>query len=256
MRLLYETVVVSLEFCGSTFGAPRKPRNWTVDCFLMNDAETALDARLKDLNPYPGKPRLTFKRDGTFKITVFSDLHFGENPWDDWGPEQDFNSTRLMKKVLKDENPDYVWVFQTIMYTATLLTVTCRVLNGDLITGESRGISSCAFSEPRGSCQLSSTDTFRENSTSLIDEIVAPLNAVNVPFSSSHGVRNSQRLSTNLLNSSIQNHDNQANITHLEEILREQEVAPLSYTRTAPAGVGGEGGPGNYWVPVRSFSSK
>ncbi|RDB18404.1 putative inactive purple acid phosphatase 16 [Hypsizygus marmoreus] len=147
-----------------------------------------------DLNPYPGKARVAFRSDGTFKLTVFSDLHFGENPWDDWGPEQDTNSTRLMKAVLKDEKPDYV------------------VINGDLITGE---------------------NTFRENSTTLIDEIVGPLNTAKVPFSSSHG-----------------NHDNQANITHAEEILREQKVSPLSYTRMSPPGVGGQGGQGNYWVPI------
>jgi hypothetical protein len=40
------------------------------------------------------------------------------------------------------------------------------------------------------------------------------------------------------------------NITHLEEIEREQLVAPLSYTRIASPDIGGEGGPGNYWVPV------
>jgi hypothetical protein len=62
-----------------------------------------------ELDPYPalGKPRLTFKPDGTFKITVFSDLHFGENPWDDWGPQQDVNSLKLMNKILPDEKPDY-----------------------------------------------------------------------------------------------------------------------------------------------------
>ncbi|PPR03658.1 hypothetical protein CVT24_007772 [Panaeolus cyanescens] len=146
------------------------------------------------LNPYPTKPRLTFRPDGTFKITVFSDLHFGENPWDDWGPIQDVNSLALMRKVLADEKPDYV------------------VINGDLMTGE---------------------NTFRENSTSLVDKIMGPLNEAKVPFSSTHG-----------------NHDNQANITHLEEILREQKVAPLSYTRASPVGVGGAGGPGNYWVPI------
>jgi hypothetical protein len=48
----------------------------------------------------------------------------------------------------------------------------------------------------------------------------------------------------------LQNHDNQANITHEEEILHEQKVAPFSYTRMAPKGVGGFEGPGNYWVPV------
>ncbi|KAI0937665.1 hypothetical protein AcV7_003638 [Taiwanofungus camphoratus] len=146
------------------------------------------------LNPYPTKPRVTFRNDGTFKITVFADLHYGENPWDAWGPEQDVNSTQLMRIVLADEKPDYV------------------VLNGDLITGE---------------------NTFRQNSTHLIDEIVAPLNEVMIPFSSTHG-----------------NHDNEPNITHLEEIKREQLVAPLSYTREAPPGIGGEEGPGTYWVPV------
>ncbi|KAI1798381.1 Metallo-dependent phosphatase [Ganoderma leucocontextum] len=148
-----------------------------------------------NLNPYADKPRLTFRKDGTFKIAVFSDLHYGENPWDDWGPQQDFNSTRLMNAVLTSEKPDYV------------------VLNGDLITGE---------------------NTFRENSTKLIDEIVGPLNKLKLPFSSTHG-----------------NHDNEPNITHAEEIRRELRVAPLSYTRFAPSWANGQGyGPGTYWVPV------
>jgi len=146
------------------------------------------------LDPYPTKPRLTFRPDHTFKVTVFSDLHFGEAPSSDWGPQQDVNSLRLMRTVLGDEKPDYV------------------VINGDLVTGE---------------------DTFRENSTSLIDEIMGPLNEARVPFSSTQG-----------------NHDNQANITHIEEIMREQKVAPLSYTRTSSTGIGGTGGPGTYWVPV------
>jgi hypothetical protein len=65
-------------------------------------------ARRPTLDPYPGKARLTFNKDGTFKVTVFSDLHFGENPWDSWGPQQDVNSTILMNTVLADEKPDYV----------------------------------------------------------------------------------------------------------------------------------------------------
>ena len=40
------------------------------------------------------------------------------------------------------------------------------------------------------------------------------------------------------------------NITHLEEIEREQLVAPTSYTRRSPPGVGGQGGECNYWVPI------
>jgi len=150
----------------------------------------------RELNPYPNKPKLSFKEDGTFKVTVFSDLHFGENPWDTWGPQQDVNSTILINRVLTSEKPDYVSI------------------NGDLITGE---------------------NTFKQNSTKLIDEIVAPLNAFKIPFSSTYG-----------------NHDNNVNITHVLEMKRELEIAPLSYTRPAPPGVGGPGGPGTYWVPIYS----
>ena len=76
-------------------------------------SETALAG---DLDPYPTKPRITFRADGTFKITVFSDLHYGENPWDAWGPQQDANSTELMRIVLADEKPDYVCVCSSSAY--------------------------------------------------------------------------------------------------------------------------------------------
>jgi DNA repair exonuclease SbcCD nuclease subunit len=69
-----------------------------------------------------------------------------------------------------------------------------------------------------------------------VDTLLGPLMEAKTPFSSTHG-----------------NHDNHKNISHLDEILREGEVAGasgLSYTRRAPAGIGGEGGEGNYWVPV------
>ncbi|CAA7268305.1 unnamed protein product [Cyclocybe aegerita] len=183
LRLDNAALLVSALYTASVSAAP---------CLLLGSIDN-------NLNPYPGKPRLTFKSDGTFKLTVFSDLHFGENPWDDWGPQQDVNSLKLMRTVLGSENPDYV------------------VINGDLITGE---------------------NTFRENSTLLIDEIMEPINEAKVPFSSTHG-----------------NHDNQANITHIEEIERELKVAPMSYTRVGPDGVGGTQGPGNYWVPIYAKES-
>ncbi|KAG6834961.1 hypothetical protein H0H93_006076 [Arthromyces matolae] len=218
MKLRFLAFITSI-FCWSfVLAAPRKPIFLNNSCSRFNqDLEHLFQRNVQqsDLNPYPSKPKVSFRPDGTFKLTIFSDLHFGENPWDDWGPEQDANSTRLMNTVLHDERPDYV---------------TNSVLNGDLITGESTRETSLSDALVGLNFKL---DTFRENSTKLIDEIVAPLNAVKVPFSSTHG-----------------NHDNQANISHVEEILREQKVAPLSYTRMAPSGVGGAGGPGNYWVPV------
>ncbi|KAJ7059503.1 Metallo-dependent phosphatase-like protein [Mycena amicta] len=147
------------------------------------------------LDPYPDKPRITFRPDGTFKLTIFSDLHFAEDP------DKDANSARLMRAVLWDEQPDYA------------------VINGDLITGD---------------------DTLKESSTLFMDTLLAPLIEANVPFSCSHG-----------------NHDNHVNITHMDEILREQLIAPLSYTRAAPLGVGGSDattGAGNYWVPIYATS--
>ncbi|KAH8831038.1 Metallo-dependent phosphatase [Flagelloscypha sp. PMI_526] len=144
-------------------------------------------------NPYPNHDRLAFSSQ-KFKLTVFSDLHFGENPWHDWGREQDANSTRLMRRVLATEKPDFV------------------AISGDLITGE---------------------NTFKENSTLLIDQLTLPMREKGIPFASCHG-----------------NHDNNPNITHLAEIKRENYIAPrLSYTRVTP-GIGGADGPGNFWVPV------
>ena len=58
--------------------------------------------------------------DGHFKLTVFSDLHYGEAEDLSWGPEQDRNSDNVMRSILQIDPPDYV------------------VINGDLITGESK----------------------------------------------------------------------------------------------------------------------
>lgn len=61
------------------------------------------------------------------------------------------------------------------------------VLNGDLITGESMLEQSLFVVDQKVEANRME-DTFRENSTSLIDEIVAPLNEAKIPFSSTHGV--------------------------------------------------------------------
>ncbi|PRP79923.1 metallophosphoesterase domain-containing protein [Planoprotostelium fungivorum] len=64
---------------------------------------------------FADRPPLRFRRDGTFKIAQFSDLHFGEAEETDWGPKQDEDSLRY---ILDKEKPDLV------------------VLTGDVITGE------------------------------------------------------------------------------------------------------------------------
>jgi predicted MPP superfamily phosphohydrolase len=43
-----------------------------------------------------------------FKILQLADLHFGENPWTDWGPAQDRRSSIAIQSYIRDENPDLV----------------------------------------------------------------------------------------------------------------------------------------------------
>ncbi|KAK3312989.1 Metallo-dependent phosphatase-like protein [Apodospora peruviana] len=103
------------------------------------------------LDTIKAKPRgpLTFKRDGTFQISIFEDLHFGENAWTSWGPQQDVRSVQVMNQIL-DAEPEIGLV----------------VLNGDLITGE---------------C------TFLENSTHYVEQIVSPMVQRDLTWASTYG---------------------------------------------------------------------
>ncbi len=95
-------------------------------------------------------PALRFRADGAFQLAIFEDLHFGENAWDQWGPEQDRQSVRVMDSVLDAERG----------------RVDLAVLNGDLITGE---------------------NTFRANSTTYLDQVVGPLVRRALPWASTYG---------------------------------------------------------------------
>ncbi|KFA50099.1 hypothetical protein S40293_06375 [Stachybotrys chartarum IBT 40293] len=95
----------------------------------------------------PGRP-LTFRDDGTFRIAIFEDLHYGEYP-DTYGPLQDALTTKVVTDVLDQEaETDFV------------------VLNGDLI---SRG------------------NLFAHNSTEYLDQLVAPIIERNLTWGSTYG---------------------------------------------------------------------
>ncbi|KAI1125978.1 Metallo-dependent phosphatase [Nemania abortiva] len=91
---------------------------------------------------------LTLRADGTFQVSILEDLHFGENAWDQWGPQQDINSVKVINEIFDKESPGLV------------------VLNGDLITGE---------------------NGFLENSTVYVDQIVGPLVSRNLTWASTYG---------------------------------------------------------------------
>lgn len=98
------------------------------------------------------KADLNLAKDNSFHISVFSDLHYGENE-STFGIPADMNSATLMRQVLSQERPDFV------------------VLNGDLITGE---------------------NTFAFNSTGYVDEIVAPLVEGEYSWASTYGNHDSK----------------------------------------------------------------
>lgn len=53
------------------------------------------------------QPKLRLDANNEFHISIFSDLHYGEEE-DGWGITQDVNSTRVMNNILVSEQPDFV----------------------------------------------------------------------------------------------------------------------------------------------------
>ena len=49
--------------------------------------------------------QLSFHRNHSFKVVQLTDLHYGEDPYTDWGPAQDINTTRLIRAILQLEQP-------------------------------------------------------------------------------------------------------------------------------------------------------
>lgn len=119
-------------------------------------------------------PKLTLKKTNVFKLAIFSDLHYGEEEHG-WGIDQDLNSTRVMNAVLDAET-----------------SLDLIVLNGDLITGE---------------------NTFKENSSAYVDQIVVPMVNRRIPWASTYG-----------------NHDSKYNLSR-EATFQAEKKYELSYTQ-------------------------
>lgn len=111
--------------------------------------------------------------------------------WDTWGPQQDVNSVRVINQVLDAESPGLV------------------VLNGDLITGE---------------------NTYLENSTEYVDQIVGPLVERGLSWASTYG-----------------NHDHSFNVSGATILARERR---WPNARTKQMVAGDDAGVSNYYLPV------
>lgn len=76
-------------------------------CFLIillfiPTVRCAEDQRVVALPTTPGD---ALQVNTPFKIALFADLHFGEDAWTEWGPQQDLNSLKVMSSVLDNERP-------------------------------------------------------------------------------------------------------------------------------------------------------
>lgn len=119
----------------------------TISLTTLLSITSSAHAPLKPTIPL-NSPHLRVTINGTFQISIFEDLHYGEAEDTLWGPEQDINTTRVINAILDNESQQLV------------------VLNGDLITGE---------------------NTYLENSTDYIDRIVEPFVRRGVPWASVYG---------------------------------------------------------------------
>lgn len=70
---------------------------------FLREAHSPSPIRLKTSQPKDNG--LRFNGGGSFKVALFADLHFGEDAWTDWGPQQDVNSIKVMSTVLDLETP-------------------------------------------------------------------------------------------------------------------------------------------------------
>ncbi|KAJ4315873.1 hypothetical protein N0V84_008142 [Fusarium piperis] len=135
-------------------------------------------------------PPLQFNDDGAFHIAVFSDLHYATDASGS-GPEIDSRTTKVIGDVLDFDTPDLV------------------VINGDLINGE---------------------DTYVDNSTHYVDQIVSPMVERNLTWAATYG-----------------NHDHNYNINGDDILERERR---WTGSRTDKMVNGTNAGTTNYYLPV------
>ena len=72
-----------------------------------------------------------------FRIAQFADLHYGEDENGAWGPQQDANSTRVMRAVLAAE--------AAAAHRATAASLDLVVFSGDMVTGNNVGANATAY---------------------------------------------------------------------------------------------------------------
>ncbi|GER25829.1 purple acid phosphatase 16 [Striga asiatica] len=85
-------------------------------------------ARVVPLRTTTSVGNLRMRCGAPFRVALFADLHFGEDAWTEWGPQQDISSLRVMSDVLDREQPDFV------IYLGDVITANnIMIKNGSLL---------------------------------------------------------------------------------------------------------------------------
>lgn len=181
------------------------------------------------------QPSLRFGSDGTFKLVVFADLHFGERDsesWAQWGEDQVDVHDTATKSGAEERAPGSEQhesdgaragrreARLRARFSIRLLTRMLRlhidpfsVFGGDMVTGE---------------------NLWRTNASEYLSLAIAPTAARNIPFATIFG-----------------NHDNSINITHPALYFHEQKhYAHLSRTRETADSATDQAGRFNYYTEV------
>ncbi|KAK1147352.1 hypothetical protein N8T08_001432 [Aspergillus melleus] len=113
------------------------------------DGKGRLQVALQPETGLLDSPLLRFESDGTFRITVFSDLHYGEAP-NGVGPLKDARTADVVRKVLQADQAQLV------------------VLNGDLITGDGTNPENSTNHSNRGGKYTLGVDTYPNSLTQMM----------------------------------------------------------------------------------------
>lgn len=78
---------------------------WLLSLFFTVQSSSYLQNQTSSAIRFKLERQITMRAGAPLKVALFSDLHFGEDAWTNWGPLQDVNSIKVMNTVLDDECP-------------------------------------------------------------------------------------------------------------------------------------------------------
>jgi hypothetical protein len=84
---------------------------WSKIILIIAIACSSFIFSISFLHVHPYQPTLHFRQKNNtwkFKIVQITDIHLGEEPATDWGPEQDRRTWLVLDQVLKYEKPDFI----------------------------------------------------------------------------------------------------------------------------------------------------